>query len=282
MRQKLTQATGNPCNWNEERDAMSRHELPRIYEIHDSINKFVFPQSFFIDFDNSIASNPIKRIHFLHIESELAKLDAKAWEQLKAKTVPHFQKPHEKRAWSPAFDKLNEAKGYIYLIKTGCSDVEFIPENSRGNRRTPDVRGRAATKHILCEVKTVNISDDEVGARKNMTARSIQGELPQQFFDKVSSQIQSAKEQMDDYEPDSEIRKVVYFILNFDDLLHEHIGTYFGQLRNYCLTANTSYAEIVFDVKPAFYSASREPLRPRLFVCPSDGSTFYELELPSC
>lgn len=261
---------------------MSRHELPRIYEIHDSINKLVFPQSFFVDFDNSIASNPLKLIHFLHIEGELAKLNAKAWEQLKAKAVPLFQKPHENRAWSPAFDKLNEAKGYIYLVKTGCSDVEFIPENSRGGRRTPDVCGRAATKQILCEIKTINISDDEVSARKNMTARGIQGVLPQQFFDKVSSQIQSAKEQMDDYDADSETRKVVYFVLNFDDLLHEHIERYFLQLRNYCKTANTSCMEIVFDAKPAFYSVSREQLHPRIFVCPSDGSSFYELELQSC
>lgn len=80
---------------------MSRREMPRIFELSDSINKLVNPKSFFHDFEVSIASNPVKRKHFIHIEREFSKLDQKAWNQLTEKLLPLLQNRHPTRGWSP-------------------------------------------------------------------------------------------------------------------------------------------------------------------------------------
>src|ERR1039458_3272431 len=80
----------------------------------------------------------------------------------------------EYRGWQALFDRLNEAKAYRYLTKIGCSSVVFIP---RTIKQTPDSEGWLEGQQILCEVKTINISDEEVNARRSFAVRSVAGRL---------------------------------------------------------------------------------------------------------
>jgi hypothetical protein len=134
-----------------------------------------------------------------------------------------------------------------------------------------DLKGRLGTESVLCEVKTINPSDDEVNARSQMTARSVQGDLPQEFFNKLTSTLKTASTQMDAYCQNAASRKFIYVILNFDDNFQEYVERYMMQLRDFCATADLPCVEIVFDVKPKFYSATSESPPSQLFVCRGPG-----------
>ena len=245
---------------------MCRNDLPRIYEIHDGVRSSR-PGSYFQDFEKSLVNYPVKRKHFLDIETDLAGLDTGAWTQLKAQVVPLFEKKHPIRGWQAAFDKLNEAKAYNYLVKLGCTELAFIPVSSKSGRKTPDLKGALSTEHVLCEVKTINPSDDEAKARGQMITRAIQGRLPAPFFAKLTNALKTADAQMSSYRPNAGIRKIVYVILNFDDNLHEYVENYLVQLRDFYASAELPNVEIIFDVKPKFYSATYESSPSQLFAC---------------
>src|SRR5690606_26662393 len=98
---------------------MRNCDLSRILEIRDCVTKRGQAGHFFEHFDSSFSSGSLKAKHFLHIEAEIAGIDALAWSQLKEQVVPLFVRKHPTRGWQAAFDKLNQAKGYQYLAKLG-------------------------------------------------------------------------------------------------------------------------------------------------------------------
>jgi len=241
-------------------------DLPRIFEIRGCVKKRGGSEAYFQDFENSLTNNPVKRKHFLHIESELVGLDSVAWAYLKAKVVPLFGKKNPPRGWQAAFDMLNQAKAFNYLRRYGCTEVAFVPESTVPGQKTPDLRGNRLTKHVLCEVKTFNVSDIEAAARTQMRARFIQGKLPDAFFAKLTSTLQTAHKQMASYLPGSDAQQIVYVILNFDDGLHEYVDGYLEQIRSFCMSTQNPQIEIVIDTKPAYYSATSESSASRLFL----------------
>jgi hypothetical protein len=254
-----------------------RDDLSRIWEIRDCVLKRGRPGTYFENFDGSIADIPLKRKHFLHLEAELAGLDAVAWAYLKAQVLPLFENRDQVRGWQAAFDKLNEAKAYNYLARLGCAEVTFIPVSSASGQKTPDLQGRLGTKTILCEVKTINPSDLEAGARSavahgQIVAGSTQGSLPDAFFRKLTATLEAAEAQMKSCCSDGTPRRVVYVILNFDDLLNQYVEGYLGQLQSFVTAATLPKVEIVFDVKPKYYSATSDSASSRLFVYSLDRS----------
>lgn len=245
---------------------MCRCELLRIGEIRDCVQQRGRAGHYFENFDRSLVKISVKRKHFLHLEAELAGLDSAAWLQLKEQVVPLFEKKDPVRGWQTAFDKLNEAKAYTYLAKLGCIELNFIPESSVPGQKTPDLNGKLGGASILCEVKTINPSDDEAKARGQTIARSVQGDLPEAFFAKLSSTLKKADTQMDVYCRDGASRKFVYVILNFDDNLHEYVGHYMVQIRDFCRENKLPCVEIIFDVKPEFYSATTKSPTSSWFI----------------
>ncbi len=235
---------------------MHPNELPRISEIRDLLRNPAAPNAYFQDFDNSIATEPVKLKHFNDIESDLQGLDPDAWDCLKHEVAPLFEKKHRTRGWQAAFDKLNQAKAYNHLKRIGCTDVQFIPESPKTGQKTPDLKGWHGPTKVLCEVKTINISEDEARARFEMAAHSIQGRLPDAFFEKLRSTLKTAKKQMACYCSDDDTKRMVYVIVNFDDGLHEYVETYSEQLQSFVTEAAGPEVDIIFDVKPAFYSAT--------------------------
>ena len=77
---------------------------------------------------------------------------------------------------------------------------------------------------------------------------------------------------MTSYCPDDDARRIAYVILNFDDNLHEYVEGYLEQLRAFVISAKLSKVEIIFDVKPKFYSATSNSPASQLFVCSTDRS----------
>lgn len=141
-----------------------RNELPRIYELRDFLKNRRLSNTYFQDFDNSIAAEPVKLKFFRDIEADLQGLDDNAWAFLMKKVAPCFEQNNNMRGWQQAFDLLNEAKGYNYLISLCCQDVKFIPRSERRDQKTPDMKGVLGSTLVLCEVKTINPSPATIGS----------------------------------------------------------------------------------------------------------------------
>ena len=118
--------------------------------------------------------------------------------------------------WQQLFDALGEASAYRYLRESvGCSAVRFIPES---NDRTPDLEGVRDHERVLCEVKTINISEVEISARRGPTAvRKVKSQLDGGFFRKLDSDIAGAKRQLHSYDANGDAQHLVYIKICFDD-----------------------------------------------------------------
>ena len=85
---------------------------------------------------------------------------------------------------------------------------------------------------------------------------SITFQLPGGFFRKLTSDIETANSQMAAYGADNSIRRIVYIIVNFDDRSHEYGDDYSAQIDSFIAANPTPQIEIVFHIKPSFYSAT--------------------------
>lgn len=113
-----------------------------------------------------------------------------------------------------------------------------------------------------------------------MIARSIQGQLPEAFFGKLTSTLTKARTQIESYCGDPEVQKYVYVVLNFNEILHEYVENYTAQLLEFCAGINLSSVEIVFDVKPRFYSATSESPALQLFLCTTGRAASTQAQTP--
>jgi hypothetical protein len=230
---------------------MHRKELPRLYELRDQLQNLSSRDAYNFE----IGDNRIKLKHFRDIEADLQGLDSVSWDCLKADLIPLLTRKDAKRGWEPLFDKLNEAKGYNYLVRIGCTNVRFIPRSPMLSQKTPDLQGSLGAAKALCEVKTINISQVESAHRKNCSVRTIRTQLPVEFFNKLKSTLETARNQMAAFCPATGTRKIAYVIINYDDILHEYEANYSAQINAFIATNPVPELEIFFDAKPAFYTA---------------------------
>jgi hypothetical protein len=227
-------------------------ELPRVYDLVAGLKDA--RRSYFRDFAASLRDNPLKRKHFLDIEAELAKLDSAAWDQLKSKVGPLFMRRETVRGWQGAFSELNEARAYNFLVRRGCTSVEFIAR--RYDSQTPDLRAKNGSVDVLCEAKTINRSQGEVLSRAEKAARPISNRVGAGFFTKLASTIRRADQQMAAFSLAPDVNRIVYVVINFDDSLHEYVDDYLVQIEAQKDEFMVAGLEIILDVKPKFYSAS--------------------------
>jgi hypothetical protein len=80
-------------------------------------------------------------------------------------------------------------------------------------------------------------------------------QLPVEFFNKLKSTLETARDQMAAYCPATGTKKIGYVIINYDDILHEYEANYSAQINAFIATMPVPELEIFFDAKPAFYSA---------------------------
>jgi hypothetical protein len=205
--------------------------LVRINELRSLVKNPIVPEHafYFQNFDDINERSP-KRRQFLDIEQDLQGLDRNSWEYLKQDVTPLLQIKHPTRGWQAVFDRLNHAKAYNYLSRAGCICIGFIPESTVNGQRTPDLKATQSGTSVLCEVKTINISEIEARRRVEGGVGTTEASVAQGFLDKLIHDIENAKEQMDAYSAGRPARKIAYIVVNFDDRFHEYSDMYQSQI----------------------------------------------------
>jgi hypothetical protein len=145
------------------------------------------------------------------------------------------------------FDILGQADAYKYLRDIGCSEIRFIPRSDKEGRRTPDLEGLFETRRLLCEVKTINISDAEIRARSELAARGIERELDRGFFRKLQDDIIEAKTQLYLFDETGKARLVVYICIYFDAWAGYFKEAYFRQIDQYLKANPIPEIEVAFN-----------------------------------
>ncbi len=233
---------------------MLRTELPRLCELRDLIADPSSPDAYFHNFDSYLQdSNNVREIYD-RWEKDLQGLGDNAWGFLKNEASPYLvRKDRSGRGWQQLFDILNQAHAYNYLKAIGASNVCFIPRSNQPSRRTPDLEGVLGSVRVLCEVKSINISQKEARARSQFTVRKIENHLDDGFLRKLQSDITEAKGQLQAYDPTGEARHYIYINLRFDDFLGEYKEEYFRQIDEHLSGCQTSGIDLVFrnDHTPA-------------------------------
>ena len=233
---------------------MYRNELPLIYELRDMLPDPIPASAYFQNLDKSLSDSQQKLRQYRDLEQDLAGLDAAAWGFLKSEVKPLLMVRHEKRGWHQLFDKLNQAKGYNHLKRAGYEAVSFIPPVP--GCMTPDLEARSGTSRVLCEVKTINVSDVEAHRRFFGGVGSVDDQLQAGFFAKLSSDLAKAQAQMAAFDAGPTVRKLAYVVINFDDSLHEYADRYEEQITRYVADHPTHGLEVGFYWKPPFGSAT--------------------------
>jgi hypothetical protein len=189
-------------------------ELVSLHPADDPKSRFY---NFWKTFDD-IPERVQKRVQaFSLIEKELSALDAKSWSDLKDEVKKFCIIKSDDRGWNQLFEKLNEAKGYCFLKSIGCSDIKFIPRATKNKVETPDLIGRRNTSQVLCEVKTINVSDDLVSARKNISVMEAQNKLTEGITNKLRKTISKAASQLNSYSESLDTEKYIYLVITYDD-----------------------------------------------------------------
>ncbi|MGI0134942.1 MAG: hypothetical protein ACREBW_08310 [Candidatus Micrarchaeaceae archaeon] len=222
---------------------MCHGELPRVCELICLIEDQSAPSAYFQDFENSVRNDPEKKQVWLAREAELSKLDENAWDYLKNEARPYLTKRDPKRGWAQLISILNQARAYGYLQSIGCSTPRFIPSDSK---KTPDLEADLNGGKVLCEVKTIGPSDEEVTARCNNTVRTTKDCLETGFCKKLSSTLEQAKNQMEAYDGGGSARQIVFAIINFNDLWAQYKENYYRQVDDYLGKNPVPGIEIVF------------------------------------
>jgi len=227
---------------------MFRNELPRVYELIDLTKDLHEPCAYFHNFESSYRDETSKREGWQNREKQLQALDLNSWNDLKHKTSSYLMKPDYTKGcwWHQLIEALNEARGYKYLKDIGCSNINFIPTNTMNGVETPDLKGELNGFKILCEVKTISISDEEAHARRFGACRTITDQLGEGFFNKLRSDLLKAQRQMKAYDEGKNIRRIAYVIIDFDDLLGEYKENYFHEIDRFLVHKNPVDIEMVF------------------------------------
>jgi hypothetical protein len=238
--------------WMCRRKAVYRKELPRVFELHDLVQPSSSPEAYFQNFEKSLSEIRPKLKQFRDIEEDLQGLDANAWAFLKSEVAPLLAAKDPKRGWQSLFDKLNQAKAFNYLKNAGYANVRFVPPSPVKGQQAPDLEANG----VVCEVKTVNVSEVEAHRRFSGGVGSVADSLEEGFFNKLTSDLRKAKAQMVAHKAGDDVKHIAYIIVNFDDRLHEYADRYQVQIDKYIADDPVPGLEVVvFDIKPPFYTA---------------------------
>ncbi len=220
-------------------------QLQRVYELRDFSISLGSRQAYFRRDDDKL-SHPWKRQSFIELEGELQGLDTEAWVALKSDALPLLRAKHPTRGWQPLFDTLNEAKGYNYLVRIGCKDVRFIPRSTIAGVRTPDLRAMLGPARVLCEVKTINRSDDEINRWHVGGVGTTLTRLDDKFLNKLVKAIDLAASQLAAFDSEATARRIVYVVVHFDEKI-ECQDEYRKQIETHIASLSTPAIEIVLS-----------------------------------
>jgi hypothetical protein len=207
-----------------------RDYFPRLFELSDLLPEPV-PAGLALPALDQTLLEPGKREYFEKREVDLQGLDEVAWAAIKEKfTRWPKARAHEQRILEPLYEILNEAKGYNYLKEAGCSDIHFIRVSARQNEKTPDLGAVHGDHQVLCDVKTVNRSQNEVERARTGGVATSPERVPGELVAKIRKTAESAKAQTISYDPCGVAQKIAYFVVNYDE--REYSYLYEAQLKH--------------------------------------------------
>lgn len=143
------------------------------------------------------------------------------------------------RGWSQLFDILYQARAYNYLTRKGYSEVRFIERSRRQGIETPDLAAQSDSLPVLCEVKTLNVSETEIQYRHEGGARDTPMQLNEYFCRKVFSTIAKAEGQLRAHPVAGRAGYFIYVNISFDDYVGYYQDHYYRQIEEWLL-ANPS------------------------------------------
>lgn len=217
--------------------------LPRIRALIAAAQDARRHTSFASHFKSSVESDPARLKILRDYELDLTDLDDAAWQALATDAVKRLIR-NKRRGWAQLFDTLNETKGYAHLKSLGCTDIAFVPHTYV--QPSPDLMAMCGGQQVLCEVKTIGISDD---------AQTAPGELAEEFLrSKFTRIIEEAKAQMESIGAEG-ARKIVCIVFHPDEALNEYAGQYALQIEAFLARMTRVRVEVKVFTFPAFYSA---------------------------
>ncbi len=229
----------------------------KLSELRDLLRPENVQQSIFNNFENSIKEILGKYAVFMSLEKELQKINAEAWEFFKTEIASQMLALKNGRGYEAFLNIVNQVYAYSYLKdRLGCSNVAFIKTDEK---ETPDLEADLDGVKVLCEVKTINPSDDEVRRRniiKNggVVVGVVQNKLPDRFFGKLNSILKKAKSQLLSYLNGGVAHKLIFLVINFDDIFGEYKEEFYVQIDAH-LQGNPlgDFELVIFNKKTAFY-----------------------------
>lgn len=219
--------------------------MPRLYDLYQGTPEG--PDNYFFKLNRLLEDDALfVRKYYESLEKELEVLTESAWGDLKKKATSYVTVKSSRRGWSQLFDALNEAKGYLFLLDEGYSDIVFIPEE---NVKTPDLRALKSNQVVLLETKSLNQSEADIdyltpGPAGKM-AQQVLYEIPAGLKQKIESTILGATEQLNAYEPSLDRRRICFLVIKLDTNISSTISS---DIENLCqsLSGNDVGVQVVF------------------------------------
>lgn len=225
------------------------NKFKRMYDLKSLLSSTAINNSIFHEFESSCEANPEKLTSFLAWENELLLLEEPCWEELKLEAKLRVKFHPNGRGYEQFFSILNQARAYNFIKNDlGCSVVSFI---KRTHQKSPDIQACLNQEKILCEVKTINPSDEEIDNRQTLKnvgfiARSTQPYLDDGFYKRLKSALNKAVTQINTYNKEGIVRKIVFIVINFDDFFSEYKESFYSQIDEYIISNPIHDIEIVF------------------------------------
>ena len=114
-----------------------------------------------------------------------------------------------------------------------CTNVRFVPRATQSGVQTPDIEATCNGLRVLCEVKTISISDNEVVRRQSGGVGTTQVLLKLEFLKKLQSTLEHACQQLCTYDSSTAVQRFAFLIVNFDDSFAEYKVDYYCQIDAY-------------------------------------------------
>ena len=194
--------------------------MRRIRELVADVGRAHPNDPFFDRFEESCRENPAKQRAYRTYDDAFRLLDSASWKILKSKAIAHFRDHRRGQLKQGFFNQLNEAFAYRYLVRRGFTGVHMLPEDGR---RVPDLCYRDGRQIKHCEVKTINISEEEISRRESSKVfTNAYLLLEDGFFRKLASDIASARAQIATRRTEG----LVYVIVVWDDIALDYYQSY--------------------------------------------------------
>lgn len=203
-------------------------KFDRLYQLRDLGGQ----EDYFSDIDERL-DDPLSRKKLTELAESLNRLDEESWNYLKGQCKPLLSKASDDRGWTRLFERLNEAKGYGYLLDRGCSSPKFIIRSDKDGQLTPDLEASNGTSEYLCEVKTINISDEEIERRKKIEAREVAYILNGGLKSKLEYDAKKATSQLRSYQGAENKIKIAFFVICLDNPQPESRRAIFPEIQRF-------------------------------------------------